>query len=387
VDRIVVSELSPDAYFDYNTEYFIDFKTNPSEVGQVTGTGWYSEGYALRTSAPSEIEDTTDTQYRFSHWQLPTGETVRDEGLSLTVTMPGSIIANYDTYYQLTVASAYGEPGAGTWHKAGSEAHWTIESPEVPMSGILGLFGGKLKAINPGGTQVMDNPKTVTITWESDYTRPIVFISLIALAISLGAFFAYRRSKAPQPVPSPPTTVVMIGDTSKQASTTKAQLLEKLSELLDRYEDEIKTPAEAKETGELREIESVGEGQMLTAPGVFTEDESRCNFTARKLLRVVAGTWRQVETTTQGGPAVVWARDRYNEWDILTCFLPRRHTGTHHGSFRIVYTLLNTITEEKAYESGEEVSPPTPHFTDGMPEVRITADQVIPSEHLPTDIL
>jgi len=82
---------------NYDTEYFINFKTDPLEVGQVTGTGWYSEGYAFRTSAPSEVEDTPDTQYRFSHWLLPTGETVRDEDLSLTVTMPGNIIANYDT--------------------------------------------------------------------------------------------------------------------------------------------------------------------------------------------------------------------------------------------------------------------------------------------------
>ena len=126
---------------------------------------------------------------------------------------------------------------------------------------------------------------------------------------------------------------------------------------------------------------------MLGAPGVFAEGEPHCNYTARKLLRVVAGAWRQTKTKTQDGSVVVWARDTYNEWEILTCLLPTGHAGNHQGNFQIVYTLLNTITEEKAYEPGQKVSPPTPHFTDGMPEVEITSDQVIPSEQLPTETL
>jgi len=394
---------------NYDTEYFIEFETDPSEVGQVTGTGWYSEGYALRTSAPSEVEDTSDTRYRFSHWQLPTGETVRDEDLSLTVTMPGSIIANYDTYYQLTLASPYGETGGGTWHKAGSQAQWTLETRELPMSGILGVFGGKLIATDYGGTQVMDSPKTINLDWEPDYTRPALFIFLIALAVGLGIFFAYRRSKAPQPVPAtalqpmptPQTTVVMIGDTSKpQSQTTREQLLEKLSELLEKYEEEIRGSVVTEKAGELGEGESTEGRPMLPTPDTIIDQESLCSFTARKLLRAVTGSWRQVETkttssapsgegpqATQDSQVVVWARDLYNEWEILTCLLPTGHTGNHQGSFRIVYTLLSTITEEKAYGPGEEVTPPGPHFTDGMPEVEIATDQVISFSQLPTEDL
>ena len=381
---------------NYDIEYFIEFETNPSEVGQVTGTGWYSEGYALRTSAPSEVEETSDTQYRFSHWQLPTGETARDEDLNLTVTMPGTIIANYDTYYQLTLLSPYGETGGGTWHKAGSEAQWTLETREVAMSGILGVFGGKLIAADYGGAEVMDGPKTINVNWEPDYTRPILFISLIALAVGLSIFFAYRRSKAPQPAPAtasqptPQTTVVMIGDTSKQQSqTTREQLLEKLSELLEKYEDEIRVSVVTEQARELGEGESPGGRQMLSTPDAVIDQDSLCSFTARKLLRVVTGSWRQGEgpQAVQDGQVVVWARDIYNEWEILTCFLPAGHTGNHQGNFRIVYTLLNTITEEKTYSPGGEVTPPKPHFTDGMPEVEIATDQVISISQLPTEDL
>ena len=139
---------------------------------------------------------------------------------------------------------------------------------------------------------------------------------------------------------------------------------------------------------------------MLPTPDDVIDQESLCNFTARKLLRVVTGSWRQGETKTassapsgeepqaaQDGQVVVWTRDIYNEWEILTCFLPAGHAGNHQGNFRIVYTLLNTITEEKAYSSGEEITSPEPHFTDGMPEVEITTDQVIPLSQLPLEDL
>ncbi len=39
MDRIVVSELSPDAHFSYYAAYFIEFRTDPAQVGEVTGTG------------------------------------------------------------------------------------------------------------------------------------------------------------------------------------------------------------------------------------------------------------------------------------------------------------------------------------------------------------
>jgi len=93
------------------------------------------------------------------------------------------------------------------------------------------------------------------------------------------------------------------------------------------------------------------------------------------------------EPPTKESQVVVWIRDIYNEWEVLACFLPAGHTGNHQGNFRIVYTLLNTITEEKTYSPGKEVTPPTPHFTNGMPEVEITDDQVIPLSQLPTEEL
>ena len=72
-DTITVSESSPNASFTYYTEYSIELKAEPSEVGQLSGTNWYKENYTLRATAPDEVNDSKDPgkQYRFTYWKLP----------------------------------------------------------------------------------------------------------------------------------------------------------------------------------------------------------------------------------------------------------------------------------------------------------------------------
>ena len=271
-DRITVSEYSPDATFPYYTEYYIELKTEPSKVSQLSGTGWYKEDYILRVSAPDEVNDSNEagTQYRFAYWKLPTGETVSGKELGLNVNAAGNCLAYYDTYYLLTVVSPYGDAADAQWYKAGSTAEWEMKNPQVKIQGILGVFGGKLNAVNSSGTTHMDSPETITIDWEPDYTMPFIMIPLTIVLLILGGYGLYLllRSLQPKPVPpplpyypymppppppqpiqQPPTTVVMIGGDKPKLGTasTREQLMEKFGELLERYEDEIKTSMGAQE--------------------------------------------------------------------------------------------------------------------------------------------
>ncbi|MCJ7516077.1 MAG: Ig domain-containing protein [Dehalococcoidia bacterium] len=426
---ITVSESSPDANFTYHTEYYIAIKVDPTKAGQLSGSGWYKEDYALRTSATPEVTDANNQsiQYRFAYWQLPTGETTTGKDLSLTVTAAGTCTAYYDTYYKLSIASPYGNAAEDQWYKAGSEAEWEMTKPQVQMEGFLGIFGGKLKAVNPSGTTIMDSPKTITIEWQPDYTMPFIMIPLtIVLAILAGyGIYLLVRSSQPKPLPAPPpyypympppqpqqpiqppqTTVVMIGGDKPKLGpgTTREQLMEKFGELLQKYEDEIKTT-----TPQLPGAQTVGIDKRLPAPGAIPpaaaeaaaspeEETATCNFTSKRALRVVVSNWRQVETrtaklpkadkkTTEDTPgiAITWARDIFQEWEILSCWLPRGHKEPHEGSVEIVYSRMNTVNEEKVYAPGQELEPPAPHYTDGMPQVDITAREVVAPEKLPPE--
>jgi hypothetical protein len=429
VDRITVSEASPDATFPYYAEYSIELKTEPSEVGQISGTGWYKEGYTLRVSAPDEVNDPNDLgkQYRFAYWKLPTGETVSGRELSLTVDAAGTCLAYYDTYYRLTLTSPYGDAEGSDWYKAGSQAEWSMTNPQVRMPGILGFFGGKLNAVNSSGSTLMDSPQTININWEPDYTMPLIMIPLAIVLVALGIYGLYLllRSLQPKPAPPPPyypyvpppppqpiqppqTTVVMIGGDKPKLgpATTREQLMEKFGELLEKYEDEIKTSLGA---NELPEAKPVGKEKRLAAPkptppsaeeaeAASEEETATCSFSSKKPLRTVASNWRQSETkttppaagkkATKGttGLSVIWTRDIYQEWEIFKCWLPQGHQQPHEGSVEIAYSLLNTITEESSYLPDQELTPPTPHYTDGMPLAEVSDAEVIPPNKLPPEI-
>jgi hypothetical protein len=218
----------------------------------------------------------------------------------------------------------------------------------------------------------------------------------------------------------------MIGDKEggKQKQlpqSTKEQLMEKFGELLERYEDEIRTTLETDQTPK---ITTVTEGKQLEEPkgvppdvvdaeyiqeGQEEEDEEEeeeevvaetCEFSAKKLLRTVTTEWRQIDSktvklpppkkgtqTSQNGIEVEWARDIYHEWELVKCSLPPGHTGKHKGSVKIVYSLLNKVSETKTYGPRKKVAPPTPHFTDGMPEEEVSDEHIVSAEELPGETL
>ncbi|MBL7062231.1 MAG: hypothetical protein ISS54_05800, partial [Dehalococcoidia bacterium] len=93
------------------------------------------------------------------------------------------------------------------------------------------------------------------------------------------------------------------------------------------------------------------------------------------------------EKATEGitGLAITWTRDIYQEWEIFNCWLPQGHNQPHEGSVEIVYSLINTITEESTYAPGQELMPPAPHYTDGMPLAEVADTEVVPPDKLPPE--
>ena len=420
----VVSEGSPAAYFTYFTEYYIAMKSAVQQTPVPAGTGWYKSGTTFATNAQETIDGGTGTQYKFVSWLLSNNNTITGRNLSFTVTGPDVITTQYDTYYRLAVDSAYGETTGAGWYKSGSEAKWGLKTAEVPMKGILGFFKGKFVAVNPDGTEIMTGPKNMTIIWENDYTLPFIFIPLTVLAV-IGAIFALYyfvvrpRWKAkptqemalatpaltpmPQPQPQPQTTVVMINDTRPRTpTTTKELLMEKFGELLEIYEKEIRESLGAAPSA--LAIGPVSESRQLPGSnqniGLLYGDKSSCNNTAKKLIRTVVSPWHQGEMKTavlaeseKGhktpgvGLTITWTRTLYNEWQVSTCALPQGHEGAHEGNKKLLYNVLNTVTEEKTYGSNQPVTAPSPHFTDGMTEMTIDASLIVSPEELPAETM
>ncbi len=411
VERKVVRELSPDITFTYTPEYLIDFETDPAQITSLGDSMWYKQGDSLSTTVPAQLGGATGTQYRFSHWLLPNGNRVTGGNLSWTVSAAGKVIATYDTYYLLTVTSPNGQVGGSGWYKAGTTAQWSVSPPQVPMSGILGFFRGKLKADSSSSTVLMDAPKIITVTWSPDYAMPAILIFLLVLFVTGMAFGAYRLLHPPAPkpatqavaplAPAAPTIVFLEGGGQQKSplETTREQLVQQFRLFLQRYEEDVKSVTKSEA---LTAAKVVPEAQRLASP----KEALACGNTSKNLLRTVVGNWRKVEERVQTQPEEkgvlisTWARDIYNEWEIFTCSLSRGHSGKHQGTTEIAYTLQNTVTEERTYGAKQKRTPPKPHFTDELPAVDVTQhhiiannpaitpdDVVTPDEVIPPDLL
>jgi len=432
--------------FTYYPEYDITIGSDPAGITSVTGSGWYREGRPLNISAPTEVAKDAESQYRFSYWLTPSGEKISSPTLNTVVTSAGKYVASYDLYYRLTVDSKYGNTAGGGWQKAGTIAKWSVAPEEVAMPGIAGFFGGKFRALLTSGSVLVEGPKAVSVQWDPDYSTPAVTIPIAALVIAgiiYGLYYMTRRSRGQQPVPwatqvqqqppppppppiyyppyppplppplpppptalPPQTTVVMIGDGLKKTPQgTREQLMEKFGELLQKYEDELSQGRELPSTPEFPEMATVIEKKELAAPNFSGAVDStaerspaaeECGSTSKKLLRTVVTQWKNTaikpitvtpgdkkSAAMAGGRTVTWTRESYNEWELHICKLPLGHKGTHKGATEIVYSVLDTISEDRNYGPKQPLKPPAPHYTDGMPEIDIPASQIIPPDQLP----
>ena len=198
----------------------------------------------------------------------------------------------------------------------------------------------------------------------------------------------------------------MIGDGLKKSPQgTREQLMEKFGELLQKYEDELSQGRELPSTPEFPEMATVIEKKELAAPNFSGAVDStaerspaaeECGSTSKKLLRTVVTQWKNTaikpitvtpgdkkSAAMAGGRTVTWTRESYNEWELHICKLPLGHKGTHKGATEIVYSVLDTISEDRNYGPKQPLKPPAPHYTDGMPEIDIPASQIIPPDQLP----
>jgi hypothetical protein len=432
--------------FTYRTEYSIDLRSEPSGITSISGSGWYRDGTPINLTAPNDVPKDNDSQYRFSFWLTPSGDKINSQILNTTVTSPGKYIATYDLYYRVDVESQFGSVQGSGWQKAGGMTKWSVTPAEVPMTGFLGFFGGKVRALLTSGSVTVDGPKVITVQWDPDYTTPIITIPLAIIVIAsliYGIYSLSKRGRRPEPapystgygmpppppplppypmysmppppppppmqqMPPPQTTVVMIGDGLKKSpQTTREQLMEKFGELLQKYEDELGQGRELPAAPpEMTEVAPPSEKKSLPSPDIFANAETmidrttspveECGFTTKKLLRTVVTQWKNTSikpititpgdkksAAMAGGRTVTWTRETFNEWELHVCKLPLAHKGTHKGSTEVCYSLLDTINEERNYGPKQPLKPPSPHFTDGMPELDIAASQIVPSDQLP----
>jgi len=182
--------------FSYQTQYQLTVATDPANVTQVSGGGWFNAGSSAQTSpAPQTVSGSTGVQYVFQSWSVDGSP---QSGSQITVTMngPHTAVAKYSTQYLLTVNSpgGLGNPQGGVYYDAGSTAQFSVSSPVgILVQQVFVRWTGDYSGTSPQGSVTMDGPKTVSATWTTSYTNVYVAGGAVVILLLVGAILVARR--------------------------------------------------------------------------------------------------------------------------------------------------------------------------------------------------
>ncbi|HPP11846.1 MAG TPA: hypothetical protein PKW42_03855, partial [bacterium] len=119
----------------------------------------------VTASVVSPVAGETGIRYVCTGWtgtgDVPTSGTATS--VTFTITNNSTITWNWKTQYLLTIVSAYGTPVGAGWYDAGTTANWSVTSP------VAGAEGVRYVAVPSSGSVLMDGPKTITISWITQY--------------------------------------------------------------------------------------------------------------------------------------------------------------------------------------------------------------------------
>ena len=200
----------------------------------------------------------------------------------------------YDAEYRLTIISEYDAISGYSWHKKGEQVTVSV-SPEVPMNGFWGTLGGKMKferwsgdldATTPTATILMDEPKTVTVVWEADYTTPsIIVVGIISILIISGILVKKAPWKVTPTAPLP-------------EAPSCAEVRKKFNELKSRLKHELKGIKGLWDSfQEARDKEAESKARLVDAEG----DAEKARKALQKLEQEKAAWEKTYETARISG--------------------------------------------------------------------------------------
>lgn len=176
----------------------------------VTGTQAFTwdPGSTHTLTVNATLQGTPGMRYVFVKWDDGTTQTTR----TITAQQPGNYTATFKTQYQLTVNSDLGNPQGAGWYDAGTEATFSVTSPQ-PESGFLDSLGGKVSFQSWTGDSTaasltakitMEAPKTVQAQWATDNSQAYMILGGIAAALVVVAVVAILMLKRQRGAAAPP---------------------------------------------------------------------------------------------------------------------------------------------------------------------------------------
>ncbi len=156
-------------------------------------------------TVPNIAQIDATTREVFDHWG-DDGST--DPFRIILIVNDTNLEAVFVTQHLLTIEGPQPSSEGAGWYDASAVATFSVQAVE-PMSGPLGLLGGKLKfqawyengtllTDQTTGTITMNTPHTITAVWQTDYLLPAAILVGIIILLAFAYLVAHRRRRTPK---------------------------------------------------------------------------------------------------------------------------------------------------------------------------------------------
>ncbi|MEM2979868.1 MAG: NosD domain-containing protein [Thermoproteota archaeon] len=179
-----------------------------SDWGFPTGSGWHEAGSLLRISIDKTVIDHNNgTRRIFKGWYEANSLTSEERSFYTTIDRPRTIIANWDTEYEVRVSSDKGSPTGSGWYKRGTTAIVSISETQMEKDFLSYCVfegwkvDGKLASASPTYSFIVDGPITLVAVWGTRFKLISVGIIMAILFSSVATAALLMKHKPPPPPP------------------------------------------------------------------------------------------------------------------------------------------------------------------------------------------
>ena len=167
---------------EWVTQYYLNVKSEPQNVVNIIGEGWYDAGSRVSVEADTVIVLGKGIRAVFIEWVFD-GTRRPENHISIIMDGAKTAIAKYKIQYYLAVKSDYGSPQGEGWYDAGSVATFSVTTPVgTIIQQVFTGWSGDSADTTPAATIVMDGPKRVIASWRTDYTNLYILILIITIS-------------------------------------------------------------------------------------------------------------------------------------------------------------------------------------------------------------
>jgi len=165
----------------------------PYQSGELPASFIWAPDSVHTCNIPSQMDTGEGTRLVFASWDDG------DKSVSRAIPHGGEYTADYETQYQLTIESAWGNPVGQGWYESGEVAHVSVYSPAgIIIRRLFAGWSGDFVGTEASTLLTMDGPKTVIANWRADYLRLYILIAAVMalVGVTVGTYIRQRRKSS-----------------------------------------------------------------------------------------------------------------------------------------------------------------------------------------------